>query len=191
MTGCKEEVLPTETIYWEPDGQGYLQFYTNDPAYLETICFYRVPGSYKDPVMNIDIDVKKVSGNKFVPSGFVYKCSPDYQSFTGIVFDTTGYCSTQFSRFNGEWQGLAWHQESTLNTGLGEVNNIKIVRHGDPDDHWFDFIFNDKSHIALESTKYGPGDCAFVVFIGSSDDEDFPNKPVDVRFRMRKPVVAP
>ncbi len=180
-------------IVFQPDGQGFVQFRTNQDSDLRSYVWasYDRTGQPNSPEPEtITATVKKESGSVQGEFGVIF----DYMSrdrFLWLMISTDGYYAFG-SKVDSNWYTvLPWAQSSNIATGFSTENEIKIERTGDG---WFSFYFNDfvtpvVTHQFM--TAWGGGSAGFIAAIGDKSTEDFPLVPVDVRFKITEPYPVP
>lgn len=179
--GSKNHDLQVHTILWEPDGNGYIQLYTNDETYANYIFTdtFRNSG-YTD----FKIQAKKVSGLAGAGFGFVYNYY-NISNFDCVLINTYGRYSWM-SRTNGGplTKIIDWTSFSHLSSGNNALNTIKISKNNNGGS---DLYFNDYKALSI-ATPSSSLNFGFIVLTGpvsgSGPLEDFPNVPEDVRFNQ-------
>jgi len=169
--------LPFSTVYWKSDGNGFIQFSTNDPN-VHNFAFTYIFTNNNNQII-FEIECKKNSGNRRKPFGMIFGAQ-DNQSFYSLIIDTEGFYSIW--KYNNNYIVIKeWIKSERLNTGYGKSNNLKVIKNSST----FTVYLNDHQvHQFTDSTING-NRIGYYVSIGSEEEESFPNNPVDVRFRQR------
>ncbi len=186
-----------ETIEWQDDGTGWLQYSTNDSEKDDENAMHIDVGSHdftSDAVFKFQ--TKRISGSTWRNYGLIF-CADMANGNTYIFnIDNTGkYIITKFQ--SGEqvfWgEDLAdpddYSENSHTNrphpaikTTNGEINEFRIERTGDG---LFEITINNNTDNIIHlnddrgGSKYSSGTFGFNIIIGG----DFPNYPLDVHFR--------
>jgi len=181
LLSCSDEGdLPISTTLWKPDGNGFIQFSTNDP----NVYFYEFFTIFtNDGNQNIyEIECKKMSGDRNGPYGMIFGASnTNMNSFYVLLIDTEGYYSIWKRINNNDTELKEWLKSERLFTGYGTTNNLKVVRSSTT----FTVFINDHQvHQFIDSDING-NRIGFYVTVGTEEDESFPNNLVDVRFREK------
>jgi hypothetical protein len=187
---------PIETIDFQADGLGYLQFQTNDPSFYDK-SFIHIPAlpenSFaKDAPWSVSVDVIKVWGSQLTGCGmvFAYKGPGDYlalvvaakggynimQCVSGTLVDVSGW--TTFSSVN------SYNSVNTLSVSF-------VPDAGGPDGPHFLLSINGKD--LGSKLKYPPSQttqAGFYAWIGDSAHEYFPYATSDQRYKMTIGTVA-
>jgi hypothetical protein len=184
---CKQ--VPIETIEWVNDGQGYLQYSTNDEAKCNYSMLHNCSGSYEMPMATLEVRVKKVSGAIAGPFGCIF-CREDWDNFYRVLISVEGWYKIS-KKVDGTYSTIIdWTATGNILQGLGQVNVIRITQSGSS----YSVYIND---LVTAVTVFGDtdldngGESGFCAVVLAEDDEDFPDVPVDVRFKMISPVAVP
>jgi hypothetical protein len=175
------------TIFWEPDANGYTQFYTNDSRYLgvDGWTFWKWDDSVtQTPMQHVETQVKKISGSSGMGYGVIF-CFQDSNNFFMLAIDThQNYMIGKVVA--GALTGIVdWSLSSNLNPGYDIINKVKVQKTGT---HTFTFYFNDQQEDTFtdSNTPFFTGG-KYGVVVSISPNEDFPDTPVDVRFKQLAP----
>jgi hypothetical protein len=187
-TNDSNKDLEIKSIYWVDDGSSFLQYYTNDKSNYNT-WGYSCPSANILSMNTSEIQIKKISGNPNIEYGMVF-CLTDHNNFYRVSIIKTGYRRIERRingiygfNYNGSWTsdpGLGWPYSSHLNQGYGSINNIKVTRSGTT----FNVYFNNNLELSFTDTNYSGGYTGGFALISNSNQENFPNTPVDVRFKL-------
>jgi hypothetical protein len=185
--GCDIEtgssILPTATKQWESRPDGYTQFYTNDPQYYS----YGFWNLYDNSTASntYEIECRKYSGSRDSLYGMVFgaSSSSSYQYYyIGIIDD--GYYIIW--KKDGEGSGTIDIEKlgPLDNLYSDEYNVIKVTRSGIN----YTLFINDSQvcQFTILATDTFGSRIGYYVSVGSESEEDFPNAPVDVRFKQKK-----
>lgn len=166
------------TLVWTKDTEGFDQFSTNDPGNCSS-SFMAWHDPFCDPTGTLEVQVKKMSGNKWAAFGLVF-CLQDLQNFYALVIDTQGDYAI-FKRWYGSWYTLVdWTYLDLLKTGYGVANDLRIDHVGSS----FTFSFNGAAAGNFVDSSMSKGYWGPLVDVLSGDYEDFPSQPVDVRLKL-------
>jgi hypothetical protein len=187
MNGDSDDNLPVQTIRWEPDGNEYYQFYTNDSQYYN-YGFSTWHDTGDSPPAESEIVIRKISGHEAWGYGMVFD-SVEVENRTLVLLNNQG--SVTIARLdNNDWNTLKeWTPENSILPGennrvrvtMGTASNSLTVRiNGAVVYH------TDDGYTSREGESIGA-----IAFVGDEDDEDFPNVPIDVRFRITQPMQLP
>jgi len=176
------------TIQWQTDGQGYLQFSTNDPQYYK----YGFYDYYDNLTINstnktIVATVKKLSGSKYGGYGVIF-CYTDKNNRYTLVIDQDQEYSIQ-KKINGTFTTIIdWTTNTAINNS-GE-NTISITR---GDGGIFNVIFNNKTAmpVTFTDTDLPSGLAGPYASVNEKPYENFPSVPVDVRIKFTQPAIVP
>jgi len=181
VTGCDTGTndLPVSTIEFEPDGNGFIQFSTNDPQKRGT--WWNLYDNIND--RNIyEIECKKMSGAKNIGYGMVFGASnTDNREYYLLGITTQGdywigkYSNEKFTTIKD------WAESEKLSTGYNTINTLKVVKNGTS----FTVFLNGSEVYQFTDTEISGDRLGYWTSIGSEKDESFPNTPVDVRFRQK------
>ncbi len=180
LLGCGggKKDKPVQTIKWQPDGNGYTQFYTNDEA-CKYWNYWYYGFNKANPMSTVTIEAKKVSGKSTLPFGMVF-CMDDHgENGYGFVIATNQtYCIFKFIdeeiTLISNWTGTPY-----IYSDSGAINVLSVTRNKTTGTVYFDI--NNNVVGSLSDLEYSGGSSGF--FVSVQENEDFPNKPVDVRFK--------
>jgi hypothetical protein len=185
----------TETISWQTDADGFLQYSTNDTALYSTN--HRHTNNTIQATMDtVEAQVKKISGYSGAGYGIMF-CYQDSSNHYGVVITTTGnylirkaVSGVSSYYVSGSWtttQPSPWSSSSNLNTGFDVTNDIKVVNTGSGN---FDVYFNGVYETSFNDTTFTGGDSGYDFSISASTRENFPTTPSDVRFKQINPDLS-
>ncbi len=211
--GNGDNNLPVETKFWDDDGTGFSQFYTNDLDNCNK-GFWLAYNTDYDRMDTVETEVKKVFGSELYPFGIIFcfeKTNSEIHYYrlliwidgsytlrkvvTNTLTETTTDMIIPDSNNHADPDNLLpYVPHNWLNKGHNVVNSIKVVR---SETGIFDIYFNSEEHptpaATFSDTSYPGGKYGFYAAVGEPSKEKFPNTPVDVRFRQNipDPSVAP
>ena len=183
LSGCGIS-HPVQTIQFEDDGNGFLQFYTNDSQYYN----YRFTHTYSSPAnpTNIEVAVKKRSGYAYSAYGIVFGYQ-DIHNFYEVVICVDGEYAI-FKMVNDSWDSIInWNSSSDLAQGYNQYNTIKLVK---VDATNYTVTFNNGTAIPFNDVTFSSGRYGFITFVASSTEEKFPGTPEDVKFIFTSEVTG-
>ena len=187
--GSKTKTVPVSTHRWVDDGEGFIRFYTNDKQNYGRD-FWAWNNTILKPTDYVEAQVKKISGNPNYGYGIIF-CLQEQEDrqFYGVLIDTTGYYLYLKAAGDTWTYDLAgeqkWYHSANLSTGYNTINTIKVVPSSEKPST-FIVYFNGKEGIEFTDSSdsaYSGGKFGFIATVGDAKEEDFPNKPVDIRFK--------
>ena len=180
-----------ETIRWAQDSDGFYHFETNDEQYYN-YWFAKIPTTNTEDGIK-EIKIKKNSGAN-VGYGMVYEWK-DKKNFHRVLISLNGLNRVDVYDEN-ETEGKVYEKDWTfsndLKTGLGEINKLTVNETGS--DSGYEVYINDalvERYNATHSYTDAEDSIGAIVYIGKETSENFPDTPVDVRFRRTQPSEAP
>ena len=175
-----ETDLSIQTIRWQPDGNGFRQFYTNDPQYLDW--YFSTSYNVSNTESNVyEIEAKKISGRDNTSYGLLF--GSDSQNWYQVLITVTGgyYVGVRIGENYTRLQD--WSLSNHLRTGYNQSNRIRVTKNGST----YTIYFNNNQISSITDTFFN-GNISIMGFRASiSQEENFPNTPVDVRFRVISP----
>lgn len=186
--GGSDSDLPVQTIDFKSDGNGFIQYYTNDSSKLDK-GIYDTTNTNQTPMKTLETQVKKISGKPRWGYGVIF-CFQDTDNFYRLLIHENGRYQIA-KKVGGKYLEpliKSWTDSSALYTGYNVVNTIKVTY---VPDYSFNIYFNGTLATTFtdnDVTKFSGGDYGFYVSVGK--DENFPNNPVDVRFKQITPAFS-
>lgn len=180
--------VETHTIQWQPDGNGAMQFLTNDPAWYGYGFWYGIGATEEAQMTSMAANVEKKSGSANTGYGVIF-CYQDSSNFYRVYITVGGYYSVS-ARVAGTYtQLIPWTspQHATIYTGFGVPNAISVTQVS-PNN--FAIGFNGVQEIVLTDSSFTGGKSGFAVSV-SPTYESFPAVPEDVRCKLVAPVQFP
>lgn len=183
---CGDDV---QTVQWQLDGNGYVQFLTNDPLWYG-YGYWNTYTQMSEPTMTtVTAAVKKQSGSYYTGYGILF-CYQDQDNFHRLLIDAASQYGVH-AKVQGVWREIRrWERTPTLNlkSGLGVENLISVTQ--ESPGH-FSIRFNGAMETSFTDDAFSGGAAGFYVSIGEKDDESFPDTPEDIRLRMTAPASYP
>ena len=202
---------PIKEIIWETDSFGNTQFYENNPDIIDIVNGNTgwQYGDMCEATMNtIEVDVCRMSGIKRKYGYGVIFCVQDipnpvdgyFYNFLAVLIDIDGeFCIVRCTDTDedGEFEDeylVNWQSHDDLATGYGVFNKISVKYNGKlgSGNDSFTLIFND---IAVSAVDFEYDQSVAFDIVGRfgyivtlAPDEDFPDHPVDFRFRQITPA---
>ncbi|HXK36923.1 MAG TPA: hypothetical protein VJ553_05060, partial [Candidatus Paceibacterota bacterium] len=174
-------------IEWLPDGDGFVQYCTNDPRKYNTIQYDPRPEEYELTMTTVTATVKKVTGAGNVGFGIVFCYTDDNNNYLLLISTEGKY--TVAENVGGTYTALIpWTDSLWLYKGLGETNDIGITQNPVGT---FKVTINGNEIISFPDSSFTGGQAGPCIGIGSFSDEEFPYIPEDGRFMMLAPVPYP
>jgi hypothetical protein len=183
LSNCPTQASSSsETIEWQPDQQGYVQFMTKSPANLDTTWYIHYP-PVLTPMNTATVTAIKNSGNADAGFGMIY-CVSDLQNFYRVLITTSGYFNI-CKKVGGKYFIIRDWTQSGLIGGTGAATTISVTSYGAGS---FTLFLNGRLMSNFDDSTFTGGTMGFYVYV--SDAEEFPGTPVDVRFHMTPPIQA-
>ena len=208
MTGCESAGsgsgggggTDVETISWEDDGNGYYQYKTNDSEKTDSIQLASFTNDDVTTGATLEVETQKLSGAPEGLYGVVFGRQESGNFYlVAVNYDKTNRLYDIRKYENGTFESLLNGAQST--SGIDDSANsitMRITRtnDGDGDGNSYDSIMVEfrtggGSYIeqaTVSDDSFGLGAKGFAAGIASSSMEDFPDTPVDTRFKMLEPV---
>jgi hypothetical protein len=172
------------------DGDGNLQYYTNDPGLYGYISYSWFTGEVSDVYT---MGVNRKSGSDINGYGMLFCVSSangGITDFYRVLITVTG--AYQVCRVVN-WQGkeeshyyipengnMAWPRSDNLLTGYNKKNTLEVRK---TDANTFALYFNGEYETTFTDPDPLSGiQTAYFVSIGDEKEENFPSEPVDIRF---------
>jgi hypothetical protein len=176
------------SIYWQDDGNGFTQFYTNDSQYYGYGNVHPLGTSYA-PMNSVEMEINKMSGSQNYGYGMVF-CYADNQNYYQLLLTVNGYYRIG-KIVNGAWSYYLggtwvsangqWPSSNFLLYGYGSVNKIGVTGNGSGT---FIVSFNDNQVVTFTDNSFTGGQNGFFYSVGPQTREGFPGCPVDIRYRL-------
>jgi hypothetical protein len=186
-----------KTVKFKTDGEGYSQFYTDDPSNADMTFWYSGNISQSTGTYDVAIDVKKVTGNQNTGFGLIFCVQP-----SGVG----NFLMVQLSLLSKEYMvGKVvgqitqtpliqdWTPCASIKSNLNDINRIEVKYNAGTSK--FDLYINntyvcnflDKETVSGTTTipAYTSGKWGYIAEVSSLDD--LPYVPVDVRFKQITP----
>lgn len=185
LEGGTDDPAPI-TREWLPDGNGFIQYYTNDPENLDHR-FLRAHGTVEDSMTSTEGTVKKMSGYNQSGYGIVF-CFQDENNYYRVLINVIGRYTIQRIVDGAGSIIKGWGESTNLNLGYGIENTIRIDRRAEG---VFDLFFNGVLEHSFTDSSFSGGRPGSCVLVSTEHYEFFPDTPVDVRVRFTLPSVEP
>lgn len=189
---CSNSGVDIETIAWEEDGSGYVQFSTNDLNNYFFGFLNPYVTTFQNSYSNTTFSLIRKSGSELAGYGGIFCYQDDDNHY--IIF-ISGVGKYQIVKnIGGNYTVLtdpAWIVSDDLIQGYDQINEIAITRNNSTDQ--FTIIFNGGlDNITFTDTDLTSGSSGFYTYIAdNSTGELFPYEANDVRFKITGPVVIP
>ena len=167
--------LPIKFIFWERGTDGFYQFYTNDPHDLN--CGFFSLFDFNNSNI-FEYELKKISGARNAAYGMIFG-AVDFDNMYYIKININGrYCiGKSVNRSDTTIQG--WTDSSKLRTGFNVSNTIRVTKSGST----FQVSFNGSNEYSFTDSSIRGNGIGPIAYVGSSQDESFPNTPVVIKVR--------
>lgn len=192
LSGCDNSSgssdLPVDTKKWVTT-DGYYQFYTNDAQLFNYTFWYPLANNDTTAVFNSFTGItKKISGSPDYGFGFLF-CNTGDNDFYYVLINTQGYYLVGKHSASGWSTIIDWKASASIKKGMDVENVVTVVRTVNTGD--FAISFNGVATASFKDTSLTADAFAPAVCIGKAGEEDFPNNPVDVRFKFTAPDILP
>jgi len=177
-----------QTVNWQLDGSGFVQFLTNDSQYYNYNFWNTYTQTNESQMTTVTATVKKQSGSLSSGYGILF-CYQDNNNFYRLLITTGGYYSV-YVKVGGTYSAIIpWTSTPSLhlNGGVGVENEISVTQQSLND---FSIYFNGTFETTFSNANFSGGRAGFSVSV-SPTTENFPYTPEDVRFKMSSPVAYP
>jgi hypothetical protein len=184
-----------QTIAWQTDANGFLQYSTNDTALYGTGNRH-TNNTIQSTMTSVEAQVKRVSGSSGTGYGIVF-CYQDSGDFYRIIITETGYyridkrvLGINYYYTGGIWSTTtpsSWPSSSHLITGYDNTNDIRVVSTGSGN---FDVYFNGVYETSFNDATFTGGDSGYDASVSDSSREQFPSTPADMRFKQIYPDLS-
>jgi hypothetical protein len=182
---------PATTIAWQPDGNGFVQYSTNDPTKLDSSSYYwdnRTNQALLGDSWTVAVTMIKVSGAIDCGAGIIIVGSTADDLVRILLAWNGSYRIDQ--KYWGKYLSLQdWSNTGAITQGLGSPNTVSVTTN---DRHSYAVYINSTFVASFEwPFSVFPVWAGFYASIGSSSAESFPDVPVDLRFKMTSPISVP
>jgi hypothetical protein len=177
-----------ESINFLDDGDGFRRFYADIPGYYNRGFYHFTRESREHPMVLVQSEVKKLSGFSDVGYGVIY-CLQDDGDYYRLLIKIDGTYSVTRKSGSLKETLIDWTPSEHLAPGYGALNEIMIAYN--PPVSRFTIFFNDAAETSYVDTRLSGGYSGFYAIIGPEELEDFPDEPVDIRFRQILPTPDP
>ena len=184
--------VPISTILWEPDGNGFIQFQTNDPANAEQGFVELYDDTDQTPTMTkpVEVTVKKILGYDAAGFGFVF-CAIDEKNYYKVLIHVGRMYRVSVVVGGSELYKLKeWTYDPNLKADYEAENTIKVTIDGSV----FRFFINNSLEVTtFPSNLLGTteGKSGFFAWVSTVANEYLPAGQVDIRFKMLQPALHP
>jgi hypothetical protein len=176
---CGSKDLSIRTIRWQSDGNGFFQFYTNDPQYLG----YSFPSYYNvsnTTSASYSIETKKISGKDNTGYGMIF--GVDSNNYFIVYITVNGRYKISVRTGEKYTTVKDWSSSPDLRIGYSQSNAIRILKSGSRYTVYFKYDINNPVTTITNFTDftdtYFNGTINRIGFIaGVSTEESFPNTP--------------
>jgi hypothetical protein len=193
FTSCSQpgqNSIPTTTIQFKPDGNGFVQYKTNDPANYQWGYFCYYSSTYEPRMTTVTANLVKVSGAVNYGYGLIF-CWTGNDNFYTVLISCDGWYMVR-RKVNGINSTIQdWIQTPNLTQGLGMSNMLSITQSPTVDGSYNIEINGHPTLGFTDQNLINGGQAGFYASIGSSTEEHFPEAPVDVRFKLASPIAIP
>jgi hypothetical protein len=181
--------VASKTVEWQADGNGYVQFFTDDPKWYGYGLWNYNGQTYQAQMSSVTAVVEKKSGASTDGYGIIF-CYQDNSNFYRLLIDTRGHY-TVISKVSGTATVLVpWTtaHSAWLNSGVGVTNELTVAETSPGN---FSISFNGTQEAQFSDNNFVGGKSGFYMSVAPSAYENFPAAPEDVRFKLISPVNYP
>jgi hypothetical protein len=178
-----------QTIRWQLDGNGSVQFLTNDAQYYGYYFWNTYTQTNELPMSTVTATVMKQSGCLYSGYGIVF-CYQDNNNFYRLLIDADGQYSV-YAKVGGTYSAIIpWTTTPSehLNSGVGVANVIGVTQQSPGN---FLVNFNGTQETLFSDGSFTGGKVGFYAYIDDQTGENFPYTPEDIRFKLSSPVAYP
>jgi hypothetical protein len=170
---------------WQLDGTGFVQFTTNDSRYYQYNFWSTF--TYEALMSTVTATVKKQSGSASSGYGIIF-CYQDNSNFYRLMITVGGYYAVT-KRVGGTTTPIIdWIPSGLLHPGFGVENGVSVVQTSPFN---FTVYFNGTQATTFFDPNFSGGRAGFYAYVSDQTRENFPDVPVDIRFKMSSPIIAP
>jgi hypothetical protein len=184
-----------QTISWQTDAAGFLQYSTNDSSLYST-SHSHTNNTIQTTMTSVEAQVKRMSGSPGTGYGISF-CYQDLSNSYGIVITSSGYyriskvvSGIYYYYVSNSWTTTnpsPWPSSSNLITGFGKTNNIKVVNAGGGN---FNLYFNSTLETSFTDSTFTGGDSGYFAYVSDPSRENFPTSSADLRFKQIDPNLS-
>jgi hypothetical protein len=184
-----------ETIAWQNDGNGFVQYKTNDFKALGARLYQDVPSSYQSgPGGTVTVNIQKLSGDVTAPYGLLFGYQDSSNFYRLLVSAEKGSYRID-KKVNGVYTEIRdWRYDSQILWGLQSGTTVQSMSITQPSSTYYTLKFNNSPYVNdsfYDSSLPTSGWAGYYFVVGDSLSENFPLDSEDMRFQMTAPVVAP
>ena len=167
-------------INWLLDGNGYVQFSTNNFEYYEKAWYQFFENVNKLGIYKIEC--KKINGAKPYGYGMVFGASNNEPySFFLLMINAEGYYCIQKKNNIESIYLKPWIKSDILYTGYDVVNTLEVIEN---ESMFIVYLNGFQVYQFYDNTIMGKR-LGYYASIGNKNEESFPNNPVDIRFKQK------
>ena len=175
-----------QTIAWEPDGNGFVQYLTNDAQYYGSSNFITYSQTNEPQMSTVAAVVEKKSGSPSSSYGIVF-CLQDNDNLYLLLITTNGYYCV-YEKVGGMYSAIIpWTVSPLLKHGVRVENEISVT---EQTLNHFTVYFNGSFETTFSDGNFPGGTAGFYASV-SPTTEHFPSTPEDVRCKLSSPVAYP
>jgi hypothetical protein len=177
-----------QSIEWQNDGAGFIQFSTNDTNKYGYGYYIPYVDELQSTMTTVTAKAKKMSGAPAYGWGIVF-CYQDTNNFYRLLISGYGHYQVAKKVAGTYYDITPWTTwASNINTSAGVTNviSVTLVTPGN-----FSVSFNGGVPENFAAPEWTGGAAGFYTMIGTSTYENFPATPSDVRFKFTSPVLYP
>jgi hypothetical protein len=186
-SGSSSPSASIQTNKWQLDGNGYVQFLTNDPQYYNYSFWNSYTQTNETQMTTVTATVKKQSGSLNGGYGIIF-CYQDSDNYYRILIDADGHYNV-VAKVAGVYSAIIpWTPSQHLKSGVGVENVIGVSQLG-PNN--FSVNFNGTQETLFNDGNFTGGRAGFSASVNVQAAENFPNTPEDLRFKLSSPLAYP
>jgi hypothetical protein len=182
LVGCDTGTsdLSISTILWELGDDGFTQLYTNDPQYYNWSFWHFCDNN--NTQNTYEIECKKMGGSLECDYGMLFGASNLTQDQYYCVGITSSGYYIVWNRNGDEYTTIKdWTRSDKIYTGYDRINSIKVTQAGTV----YTVFLNGTQVYQFDDATITGNRIGYYVRTGIEGAEEFPNSPVDVRFKQK------
>lgn len=182
LIGCSSSRPQTRS--WVELKGNMIEYYTNNQDEFDWTRWKIFEGLSRQDTNTYEIEARKLGGNEETGFGMLFCADKKNEGDSFYCFGIA--LNKKYSirkRANNAWKTVIdWTLTDKLKAGNKAVNTIKIVKDGNS----FAVYINGTQETSFTDTTALPGQqIGFAVVIGKENQEEFPQKPVNVQFSIK------
>jgi len=203
LAACQQATTTpaVSTTKWASDGNGNLEFITNDSSYYNYYFWDKIANAAENNSANwtnpVTATVEKVSGSSTEGFGVVFCAQSSNNDFYFVDISANGEyyvgqdVSNSISAITKTGGGSGWAQSTAIKQGNNAANVVSIALSSST----YAISINGTQVCTFPASNatngYMTGSSGFTIVIGTSSDESFPGTPEKALFKFTSPATYP